>query len=218
MPAVTTRLERACRWIARLAALNLIWIVGTLLGGIVLGVMPATGAVFVVLRRWTSPAGADDRLLPAFWAAYRSRFAATNVFGYLLAVLGYLLAINLSVAWTAAGVVNIGAAVVFLTLTLAYILAAPHAFPAFVTGSDGVARSFVAAFARGLAHPLLTLLGALVCGTVLIVMVRWAPVLLPFFGVSGPALAMTVLARLVHNGGTPHAEDAAPARVPARPR
>lgn len=74
----------------RLAYLQLLWLVHTLLGAVVFGAYPATAAVFAVLRRdrmqaegW---AGTADRgpLWREFHAAWRSELVSANVIGVVL--------------------------------------------------------------------------------------------------------------------------------------
>lgn len=194
-----TRLSRglmpACRWLTRLMALNLLWLGFAAVGAIVLGVMPATAAVFTLLGPDASRP--EESMVARFWAAYRREFWRANLFGYLLVGLGYLIAMNLAASWNARGLLNIVAAVVFLTLALAYCLTALYAFPTLVQVRTTAPRTFALAFAAGLSRPLVTMGGLLGCGLALIAMVRWAPFLLVFLGVALPAAIMSWAARLV---------------------
>ncbi|MGY0702716.1 DUF624 domain-containing protein [Bacillus subtilis] len=46
------RMLRFCEWIMRFAYTNLLWLFFTLLGLGVFGIMPATAALFAVMRKW----------------------------------------------------------------------------------------------------------------------------------------------------------------------
>lgn len=59
------------------AKLNLLWLLSTLLGGIVLGVGPATLAAFTVARRHA--VGETFRIVPAFATAYRRELVRGSV-------------------------------------------------------------------------------------------------------------------------------------------
>jgi len=59
------------------AKLNLLWLLGTLLGGVVLGVGPATLAAFSLARRRSF--GESFHALPAFWVAIRAEFRRGTV-------------------------------------------------------------------------------------------------------------------------------------------
>lgn len=79
----------------RLFVLHLLWVAGTLAGGVVLGVFPATAAVVAVLRR--DLVDGDDgperpRLPVEFARVWRAEFAASNRLGVVLvAVWAFLL-------------------------------------------------------------------------------------------------------------------------------
>ncbi|MGC0249933.1 YesL family protein [Pseudactinotalea sp. Z1748] len=80
----------------RLLALHLLWINWTLRGGIVLGVFPATAAVYAVIRRdiLTPEHGVRVRLRTHFGTTWRTEFAAANRLGYLLVIPWAILVIN----------------------------------------------------------------------------------------------------------------------------
>ncbi len=83
--------------------LNLLWIVFTLTGGILLGFGPSTVALYTVLRRWMMGEG-DRPVFQLFWRAYRLNFLKANGLTFVLIVLGSMLYINiqyfeLSVLW-----------------------------------------------------------------------------------------------------------------------
>lgn len=79
-------------WLLRLAVAHLLWIGGTLLGGVVLGVFPATAAVHEVLGGQGSGGNRDDRgLAAAFWYAYRRYFWRSQLLGYALLLSGVVL-------------------------------------------------------------------------------------------------------------------------------
>ena len=50
--SVTNGLNRFCTWVMRLAYLNVLWILFSLAGLVVFGLMPATAAMFTVAREW----------------------------------------------------------------------------------------------------------------------------------------------------------------------
>ncbi|MDM5196672.1 DUF624 domain-containing protein [Fictibacillus enclensis] len=72
-PFISNRILYYCEWMTKLVCLNLVWIGFTLLGGIILGIMPATASLFYVCRKWLEGKG-DEPLLPAFWQHYRQEF------------------------------------------------------------------------------------------------------------------------------------------------
>ncbi|GIG36020.1 DUF624 domain-containing protein [Cellulomonas pakistanensis] len=82
------------RWLrtaARLVAVNLLVLTGTLLGGVVLGVLPALGAASAVLAAMAA-GDPPESVTRAFGAAYREGFRRANRLGWPLLVVGAVLA------------------------------------------------------------------------------------------------------------------------------
>jgi uncharacterized membrane protein YesL len=74
------------------AKLNLLWILFTLMGGVVLGVGPATVAAYTLARKRAF--GESFRSWPAFLAAYRREFGRGNLLVLPLAAVTALLVTN----------------------------------------------------------------------------------------------------------------------------
>ncbi|WP_420111408.1 DUF624 domain-containing protein [Pseudactinotalea sp.] len=75
----TSALVRICSALYRLWVLHLLWVAGTLAGGIVLGVGPSTAAAYLVAAREPGE-GSARQLARAFAIAYRRGFARANAF------------------------------------------------------------------------------------------------------------------------------------------
>ncbi|KIL52147.1 YesL family protein [Jeotgalibacillus soli] len=72
-----------CKALTHLFYINLLWIAFTLLGGVVLGFMPSTVALYTVARKFLT--GEDDiPIFKTFWKAFRSEFLRSNLMGSLL--------------------------------------------------------------------------------------------------------------------------------------
>lgn len=78
------RLYEAADEVVQAAKLNLLWLLGTLAGGVLLGIGPATLAAYTLARR--NARGESFQAVPAFLAAYRREFFRGT--GLLLPVLG----------------------------------------------------------------------------------------------------------------------------------
>ena len=64
-------------WPARLAGLNLLWLLGVLAGLVVFGLAPATAALYAVLREYVL--GRSPRLWRDFWAAWRASLVSSQL-------------------------------------------------------------------------------------------------------------------------------------------
>ncbi len=74
---------------------NLLWFVFTLLGLGVFGFMPATTALFSVMRKWIM-GKTDIPICKTFWQAYRGEFFRSNVIGLILAAVGIIIYVDLA--------------------------------------------------------------------------------------------------------------------------
>jgi len=81
------------RWLrvaARLVAVNLLVVAGTLLGGVVLGVLPALATAATVLGA-VAAGEPPESVWRAFWTAYRAGFRRANRLGWPLLLVGAVL-------------------------------------------------------------------------------------------------------------------------------
>lgn len=91
-PAMSIRLQAACSEVVWAARLNGLWIVFTLLGGVVLGLGPATVAAYTLARRHAR--GESIHALPEFWRVYRREFVRASLLVLPLAVVATVLVGN----------------------------------------------------------------------------------------------------------------------------
>ncbi|MDM5331563.1 DUF624 domain-containing protein [Neobacillus sp. CF12] len=83
-----------CDWIARLAYINLLWILFTLSGFVVFGFFPATIAMLATLRQFIR--GNHPPVFQTFWSYYKNEFFKSNKLGLLIVVIGLILYMNIS--------------------------------------------------------------------------------------------------------------------------
>ncbi|MDX8045181.1 YesL family protein [Gracilibacillus sp. S3-1-1] len=82
-------------WVMRFAWLNMLWIAFTLLGLIFFGIMPATIAMFAVVRKWVLK-DYDIAIFELFFKEYKRHFIRANLLGIILYVIGYFLSVFLN--------------------------------------------------------------------------------------------------------------------------
>jgi uncharacterized membrane protein YesL len=173
----------------RLFQLHVLWVLGALAGGVVLGVFPATAAVYAVARRdAVDDEGAErDRLRVEFWRAWRAELRTANVLGWALTAAGLALLANHRLL--AAG--HVGGVAPFLaglSWPAAAVLAAvaSHVFALAAHFDEGAGALLRRSAVLVVARPGLTLavLG-IWAGTLALYYV--VPGLVPVFGVVAPA-------------------------------
>jgi uncharacterized membrane protein YesL len=85
---------RVSEWVMRLAYINILWIFFTIIGLVAFGFMPATVAMFTVMRKWLM--GEDDTpIAKLFFTTFKSEFLKVNLLALIIFVIGYILYIDL---------------------------------------------------------------------------------------------------------------------------
>ncbi|MFL6556498.1 MAG: YesL family protein, partial [Bacillus sp. (in: firmicutes)] len=69
-----------CEWFMRLAYVNLLWFFFSLAGLVLLGIMPATVALFTIVRKWQLKE-TDLPIWKTFLSVYRQEFKKSNGLG-----------------------------------------------------------------------------------------------------------------------------------------
>ncbi|TGG93479.1 DUF624 domain-containing protein [Natronospirillum operosum] len=120
--------DRALRSITRVAGLNLTWLLFTALGLGVLGVFPATMAMFYVARHWVT--GEQDVPL---WHTFQSRFRASfwraNLGGWLVVGCCGLLYLNFRIIVAAEGAVPLVIVLSFLLILALFAMVVSALLP-----------------------------------------------------------------------------------------
>lgn len=83
-----------CDWIARLAYINLLWILFTLSGFVVFGFFPATIAMLATLRQFIRKN--HPPVFQTFWHYYKKEFFNSNKLGLMIVVIGLILYMNIN--------------------------------------------------------------------------------------------------------------------------
>jgi uncharacterized membrane protein YesL len=91
--SLTGLLILASEWVMRLVILTILWSSFTLSGLIVFGFMPATAAMFSVLRKWID--GEEDLpIFRHFTSVFKKEFFKVNVLGIILLLLGLIIFVD----------------------------------------------------------------------------------------------------------------------------
>lgn len=86
MNSTTSVIYGILEWITKFAYVNLLWIIFTLAGGIILGFYPSTIAMFTMVRDWLR-GKTDLPVLKTFWKYYKRDFLKSNILGIFLNIL-----------------------------------------------------------------------------------------------------------------------------------
>ncbi|WP_042462414.1 YesL family protein [Neobacillus dielmonensis] len=194
LSGMTNGIYRISEWIMRFAYLNILWLVFTLMGAIVFGIMPATTSVFVVVRKWIR-GEPEIPIFQNFWGNYRKSFAKTNLIGVVLFVIGFIIYIDFVYLTASHGFHSIALLLAFIVTCFFYLLLLMYIFPIFVHYDLKIPQYFKYALLFGLTN----VTGTIIMVGVLFAMcfIVWAfPAILPFFSVSLVAIVFMWAANL----------------------
>ena len=177
-------------WAMRLAYVNILWFVFTLVGLFFFGLMPATAGMFAVVRKWVS-GDTDIKIFQTFRKSYSKEFFKANLLGYLLAGVGYLLYIELQILRAQENMVYFVASYGVIALYLVLLIVLLYSFPIFVHFNVNALQNIKWAFVIGVIHPVLTIAMIAILGLVHYVAFMTIPALLFFFGGSVTAFILT---------------------------
>src|SRR5690625_197093 len=168
-------------WAMRLAYVNLLWIVFTILGLGIFGFMPATTGMFAVIRRWNM--GDDEiSIFATFWQSYKQEFIKVNILGILLFAIGYLLIVEFQILRMQESVLYQIVSFGVLVSLFIYTIVLTYFFPIFVHFNLKITDYLKWPFIIGIIHPILTVV--LIGGMAVLyyIALMTVPAILFFFG------------------------------------
>lgn len=178
--STTGRLFKVCEAISRLAYVNLLWILFTLLGLGFFGFIPATVSLFAITRKWVM-GETDISVFSTFWKVFRQEFFKSNLLGFSLFVIGYILYIDLAYL-PIGGILTVlrWCLIIFGLLFLVVLL---YIFPLYVHYEWQNRLYIKFALLIGASYPHFTLMMLIGIATLYYIMIT-IPGLIPFFSMS----------------------------------
>lgn len=168
-------------WIYRLALINILWVLFTLVGGIIFGIFPATIAMFSVTRKWLT----GDQEIPIFTTfikTYKSEFLKGNLLGYILLVIGFMLFYDIKFFQTFEGIPFL-LSYVFIFLFFFYCVMLLFIFPVFVHFKLNTFQYIKHAFLMILISPFWSILLIVMTFLIYYLTTQFPPFMI-FFGIS----------------------------------
>ncbi|MGY0691465.1 YesL family protein [Virgibacillus sp. FSP13] len=192
MSVLSTNIGSLTNWIVRLACLNTLWVVFCVVGGVLFGWAPATVGLFTILRKWIKKE--NPPLVSSFFNVYRKEFIKSNVIGIGIVSLMAIFLTNFFILLPQSDPISkiflLGNGSLFVTLVLFLLFF----FPIYVHYKGGYKTIFNKTFLIALAKLPFTIVAFILClawGRILL----FFPGLVCFFGVSVPALMITIIAQ-----------------------
>ncbi|WP_163580177.1 YesL family protein [Gracilibacillus saliphilus] len=144
-------------WISRLAYLNMLWLLFSIIGLLFLGVFPSVVAALAIERKWIR-GNRDFPLFKQFWSEFKDHFIQANVIGYFFTFLLMLLYVNITLVQSLDHWIRL--LMLFLLFGLAFLVSIifVYIFPTFVHFRATFFDYLTYAFVVALVSPLNTLL------------------------------------------------------------
>ncbi|MCM3217849.1 YesL family protein [Niallia taxi] len=170
----------ACEWIMKTAYLNIIWIAYTIAGLLVFGFMPATTALFAVIRKWLHRE-TDIPVWRTFHTIYKQEFLKANLLGLFLMVIGVILCLDYWFLQYTDGLIKGMMTGMLLLLSAIFLTLLGYFFPIFVHYDLKLGDYLKYALLLGAYHLHITLL-MLVLTIATACLLLYMPGLIPFYG------------------------------------
>lgn len=159
---LTGGLYRIFEWIYRLAYLNLLWLLFTLVGFIIFGLGPSTLAMYSIMRKWIN--GEEGfSVFQSFLEYYKSGFKQANVIGLVLIIVGLFILVDIRFLGSFDGIARYVVLGSFTTVLILYLLVTLYIFPIVVHYENTTFQHFKSALIIGVSFPIRTLV---MCGVV----------------------------------------------------
>lgn len=177
---LTGQFFRICEITSKMAYVNLLWIIFTIIGLGVFGFAPATVALFAVIRKWIM-GDSDIQVFSTFLLNYRKEFLKSNLLGLILLSIGFILFIDF-VYLPMGGLYTFFRAILIL-VSIMYIVILLFIFPFYVHYDWEFKLYFKNSLLIGLGHPhiiILIIIGIIIHYQIIIRI----PGIIPFFSIS----------------------------------
>lgn len=179
--SIVGEIYKMCEWIMRLAYIQFLWIIFSLIGGIFLGIFPATSAMYEVSRKWMK-GDMDVPVFKSFWNQYRKDFLKINILGWIMVIIGFVLYFYLIWGQGLIGYVSLLFYFLFFLTAVAYIMCVIFIFPIFVNFELKLFQYLKYSLLFALSSPLHVFKMGIIF-IFFIYLLKWMPGLLPFLSV-----------------------------------
>ncbi|WP_077620849.1 YesL family protein [Bacillus sinesaloumensis] len=185
---------RGMEWIMQFAYLQLLWTMTTLLGGVIVGIFPATLAMFAVVRKWIR-GDYEFSVFSVFWKQYKLDFMKANAVGWIMVCIGFSLYFYYDLITGFDGWLYSIGRVVIVMLAIIYCMTLLFLFPFFAHYNVPMLGVLKKSMLIALASPIQVLIMG-VCIGVFIYVMKLIPIITFILNISLLAFALMWIAIL----------------------
>jgi len=186
-----------CEWVMKLAYLNILWVLFSLGGLILLGISPASVAMFTILRKWLMNE-TDVPIFGTFLNTYKKEFVKSNQLGWVMALIGMFLYFDFKFLITVGGTIQYVLSIPLLIVSILFFITLVYLFPVYVHYELRLIQYIKNSFYIGIINMHITIL--MIAVTILLgILYSSIPGIVPFFSISLFALMMMTGAKQSFN-------------------
>ncbi|WP_157800956.1 YesL family protein [Bacillus solitudinis] len=145
-----SKLNSILSWVTKMAYLNGLWLLFSIIGFVVIGFFPATVAMMTICRKWLN-GESEFKLFPTFLSIYKAELLSANLLGWMFSSIGIVLYFNYLVL-QASPDVNIVMVAAFYVIVFLYVLTSTHFLPIYVHYHVSLFTCLKNAFIMGLVN------------------------------------------------------------------
>lgn len=141
------------QWISKMAYLNILWMLFTLIGFGVLGFFPATITMFKLIRDWTRDTQSEWSF-SLFYESFKKEFFKGNIIGSIIFILSFLSYFNFQIIIQEhSGIFQMIKIPLFILIVIV-VLSMLYVIPIYVHYQVSIKEVFKFAFSLMIIHPL----------------------------------------------------------------
>ncbi|MDN3017462.1 YesL family protein [Paenibacillus sp. BSR1-1] len=168
--------------VMRIAQFQLLWIVFSICGGVVLGMMPATIGLFTVMRKWLQGNEDNQSYVRIYWATFRKEFWKANIIGFILTIIGFMIYMNFTLIRFTHGIAYWFLLIFVFMMTILFVILLFYIFPVYVHFENKFNKYFSISILIGISSPFHTML--MIIGFSLVyLLLLWVPGFIPFLSI-----------------------------------
>lgn len=173
---------RICEWVTKLVYINVLWILFSTAGLLVFGFMPASIAMFTVIRRWIH-GNHETAVFTEFYNTFKKEFFKGNAFGLIILIVGLNVYLYVHFLPVIAAPLNSLLLIFIFLLGLIYLMFVIYIVPVYVHYDLPFVQYFKYTIYVGMTNVNITFLLAAGVGLLCYFFIR-VPGFIPFFSMS----------------------------------
>ncbi len=133
----------------KIAYVNLLWIIFTVIGLVIFGVAPASVALLTIIRKWLMK-DTDIPILSTFFRVYKNEFIKSNIAGFFFLLVFIILYIHFSYIPLVGGLLQVILTIGFIINGMFFLVTIIYFFPVYVHYDLKLFDHFKRAFLLGM--------------------------------------------------------------------